>query len=102
MNHCIVCKTSIEEMDKVEHHISYNPEKKIPLHRSCHTKIHHSKDPKWDKIKPRKEIEMGYPLIRTLQIRKDTLIDLNTKKLQYEAKIGKRISVDYYIQELLK
>ena len=40
--------------------------------------------------------------LTTIQVSKDTLADLNKKKLQHEAKIGKRISVDEYIQELLK
>lgn len=40
--------------------------------------------------------------VTTIQITKETLADLNKKKLQHEAKIGKRISVDEYIQELLK
>lgn len=40
--------------------------------------------------------------VTTIQVSKDTLSDLNKKKLQHEAKIGRRISVDEYIQELLK
>ena len=40
--------------------------------------------------------------VTTIQVSKDTLAGLNKKKLQYEAKLGKRISVDEYIQELLK
>lgn len=40
--------------------------------------------------------------VTTIQVSKDTLADLNKKKLQHEAKLGKRISVDEYIQELLK
>lgn len=40
--------------------------------------------------------------ITTIQISKDTLANLNRKKLNHEAKIGKRISVDDYIKELIK
>ena len=40
--------------------------------------------------------------ITTIQVSKETLADLNKKKLQHEAKLGKRISIDDYIQELLK
>jgi len=40
--------------------------------------------------------------ITTIQISKDTLADLNRKKLNHEAKIGKRISMDEYIQELVR
>ena len=40
--------------------------------------------------------------LTTIQVSKETLSDLNKKKLQHEAKLGKRISVDEYIQELLK
>ena len=38
----------------------------------------------------------------TIQVSKDTLESLNRKKLQFEAKLGKRISVDEYIKELIK
>ena len=40
--------------------------------------------------------------VTTIQVSKETLADLNKKKLQFEAKLGKRISIDDYIQELLK
>ena len=40
--------------------------------------------------------------VTTIQVSKDTLADLNKKKLQHEAKLGNRISVDEYIQELLR
>lgn len=40
--------------------------------------------------------------VTTIQVSKDTLADLNKKKLQHEAKIGKRMTIDDYIQELLK
>ena len=37
--------------------------------------------------------------VTTIQVSKDTLADLNKKKLQYEAKIGRRVSMDEYLQE---
>ena len=40
--------------------------------------------------------------VTTIQVSKETLADLNRKKLQYEAKLGKRISMDEYLQELAK
>ena len=48
------------------------------------------------------EILLAMTEVTTIQVSKDTLADLNKKKLQFEAKLGKRISVDEYIQELLK
>jgi len=38
----------------------------------------------------------------TVQLEKATLVILNKKKLQFEAKLGRRMTVDEYIQELLK
>ena len=40
--------------------------------------------------------------VTTIQVSKETLADLNRKKLAYQAKIGKTISVDEYIKELIK
>ncbi len=38
----------------------------------------------------------------TIQLDKDTLEDLNKCKLQYEYKIGKRISMNKYMQDMTK
>ena len=40
--------------------------------------------------------------LTTIQVLKSTLLILNKKKLQFEARLGKRMSIDDYIQELLK
>ena len=40
--------------------------------------------------------------LTTIQVTKSTLADLNKKKLQYEAKLGRRVSMDEYLQELAK
>ena|SRR5437867_1757396 len=40
---CVTCKKPILHLDDyVEHHITYNPENKVPVHKSCHGKIHKS------------------------------------------------------------
>jgi len=40
--------------------------------------------------------------VTTIQVFKTTLEALNKKKLQYQAQIGKTISLDEYIRELIK
>lgn len=40
--------------------------------------------------------------VTTIQVCKETLLEFSKKKLQHEAKIGKRITSDEYIRELLK
>ena len=37
---CYACKKSDNNSKIIEHHISYYPEIKVPVHNSCHTKIH--------------------------------------------------------------
>lgn len=42
---CVVCGELIHNLKKaLAHHISYDPEVKVLIHRSCHTKIHASKE----------------------------------------------------------
>ena len=44
---CEICKNPLREQDDmVKHHIAYFNEELIQVHRSCHTKLHHTKDPK--------------------------------------------------------
>jgi len=40
--------------------------------------------------------------VTTIQISKSTLEYINKKKLQYEAKLGKRLTLEEYIKGLLK
>jgi succinate dehydrogenase/fumarate reductase-like Fe-S protein len=50
-------KEILEKFGKIEkrivHHISYNPEMIVNICSSCHAKIHHSKNPKYNKFRPR-------------------------------------------------
>ena len=36
---CLACN-KFKKSPIIEHHVSYYPELKIPIHRSCHSKIH--------------------------------------------------------------
>lgn len=38
-NECVACHEEKESVI-IEHHVSYYPERKVPVHRSCHTSIH--------------------------------------------------------------
>jgi len=38
----------------------------------------------------------------TVQLDKDTLTDLNKVKLNHEAKLGKRMSMNAFVKELIK
>ena len=46
--------------------------------------------------------DIGMSDVTTIQVFKTTLEALNKKKLQYQAQIGKTISLDEYIRELIK
>ena len=48
---CRRCGLPIETSERVGHHLSYAQDLKIPLHRSCHSSIHHSKG--FSILKPR-------------------------------------------------
>ncbi|MBU4501111.1 MAG: hypothetical protein KKA79_00850, partial [Nanoarchaeota archaeon] len=38
---------------KIDHHITYEEDETMVVCPSCHAKIHHSKDPKYDKYRPK-------------------------------------------------
>lgn len=50
---CYACKQSHNSSMIIKHHISYFPEIIVPVHRSCHTKIHAGR--KYQDLKPSKE-----------------------------------------------
>ena len=37
----------------IYHHVSYNPEKTIEVCQGCHNKIHHGRDPRYERWRPR-------------------------------------------------
>ena len=72
---CPVCNKEIELDQVVNHHISYFPEKTIPVHRSCHSTIHHSN--KFPHLKPKKgEAEKFYSKNKPNKLKEPITIDL--------------------------
>jgi hypothetical protein len=51
-DNCAKCGKSLDWKSVVQHHVSYSPEKTIPLCRSCHIKIH--RDSAESALKPKK------------------------------------------------
>ena len=41
---CIACKKRINCGEEVYHHTSYFPERKVPVHKNCHQKIHRTEE----------------------------------------------------------
>lgn len=57
-DHCAVCGKDLDWKNVIHHHVNYKEEKKIPVCRSCHTKIHKSE--KMPNLKPDKEEKEKY------------------------------------------
>jgi len=80
---CRYCGLPINPEDKVGHHISYKPEVIIPMHNSCHSTMHNSKEP--SVLKPNEKAHKGgktlaeNTLYLSLYINKDLLKKLDAK-----------------------
>ena len=65
---CPVCNKEIEPNQVVNHHISYFPEKTIPVHKSCHNRIHQTSE--FQHLKPKKgEAEKFYQRKRPKKVK---------------------------------
>lgn len=51
--HCAVCGKSLDWKNVIQHHVSYNHEKIIPVCKSCHLKIHRGRQ--YPKLKSRED-----------------------------------------------
>lgn len=57
---CKQCGQPIAPEDRVMHHLSYEPETTIPMHRICHSTMHSSKSP--SELKPTQSRPNGFVL----------------------------------------
>lgn len=53
MSLCAVCNKELKDQDLVRHHKSYFPEEILVIHRTCHTLIHHTKNPRFESLIPK-------------------------------------------------
>ena len=94
---CKICK-STEKL--ISHHVSYFPEKKIIVCRSCHTKISHYD--KYKKFRPdKKEVTRFYSYARNYIRLNFTLPEDTLKKLQKISKEEQR-SISNMISHLVE
>ena len=95
---CVACKTIIQKGELiVKHHISYYPERTIPVHNHCHTKIHCGSDFNHLAPDPRQTIRF-YKSKRHLLNFDFAVVSKFFKRIEklerYNRKHGKRFDLD--------
>jgi len=102
-NECKICKRKLDWKEEIGHHIDYKEDITIIVCRSCHSKIHLSKDPEYMEYKPvnkRAKQEKKYKLVQCNGCTGKTKILISEyaeDKEYYCSKCKKRNSKNYGI-----